>query len=48
VRHASRSGGLLHLEVSRASVFQSGLKTDGGMTVSGARDIITEVTSGSS
>jgi hypothetical protein len=30
VRHASRSSGLLHVEASRARVFQSGLKTGGG------------------
>jgi hypothetical protein len=30
VGHASRSNGLLHLEVSRARVFQSSLKTGGG------------------
>jgi hypothetical protein len=30
--HASRSSGLLHLKASRARVFQSSLKTGGGMT----------------
>jgi hypothetical protein len=48
VRHASRSGGLLHMEASHARVFQSGLKTSGGTTVGGARGTITEVASGSS
>jgi hypothetical protein len=46
--HASRSGGLLHLEVSHARVSQSGLKTGGGMTVGGAHGTIMEVASGSS
>jgi hypothetical protein len=44
-RHASRSGGLLCLKVSRARVFRSGLRTDGGATVGGARGTITEVAS---
>jgi hypothetical protein len=48
VGHASRSSGLLHLKASRARVFQSGLKTDGGAMVGGARGTITEVASGSS
>jgi hypothetical protein len=39
------SSGLLHVEVSRAKVFQSGLKTDGGATVGGTCGTITEVTS---
>jgi hypothetical protein len=43
--HVSRSGGLLRLEASHGRVFQSGLKTGGGMTTSGVRDIITEVVS---
>jgi hypothetical protein len=42
--HALRSNGLLHVEASRARISQSGLKTDGGMTVGGARDIIAEIT----
>jgi hypothetical protein len=45
MRHASRSSGLLHVEASLARVFQSGLKTGGGMTAGGARGTITEVTS---
>jgi hypothetical protein len=48
VGHASRSGGLLHLETSRARVFQSSLKTSGGAMAGGARDTITKVASGSS
>jgi hypothetical protein len=48
VGHASRSGGLLHLEASRARVFQSSLKTSGGAMTGGARDTITKVASGSS
>jgi hypothetical protein len=44
VGHTSRSGGLLRLEVSRARVSQSGVKTGGGMTMGGARGIIVEVT----
>jgi hypothetical protein len=45
VGHASRSSGLLHVEVSLARVFQSSLKTDGGATTGGARGTITEVAS---
>jgi hypothetical protein len=45
VGHASRSSDLLHVESSRAGVSQSGLKTDGGVTVGGARGTITEVAS---
>jgi hypothetical protein len=48
VGHVSRSSGLLHVEVSLARVFQSGLKTGGGATVGGARGTITEVTSDAS
>jgi hypothetical protein len=44
VGHASRSSGLLHVEASRTMVFQSGLKTDGGTMVGGARGTIMEVT----
>jgi hypothetical protein len=43
--HVSISSGLLHVEASLARVFQSGLKTGGGMTVGGARGTIVEVTS---
>jgi hypothetical protein len=42
--HVLRSGGLLHLEVSHARVFQSG----GGPTVGGACGTNAEVASGSS
>jgi hypothetical protein len=43
--HTSRSGGLLHLEASRARVSLSGLKTGRGAMTGGARGIITEVVS---
>jgi hypothetical protein len=33
------------METSLARVSQSGMKTDGGVTMGGARDTITEVTS---
>jgi hypothetical protein len=46
--HALRSGGLIRLKASRARVFQSGLKTDGGSTTGDAYGTIAEVTSGSS
>jgi hypothetical protein len=45
VGHTSRSGGLLRREASYASVFQSGLKIDGGLTTGGT---IVEVASRSS
>jgi hypothetical protein len=48
VRHASRSGGLLHHEASHARVSQSDLKTGGGATVGGAHGTIMEVALGSS
>jgi hypothetical protein len=38
--HDSRSSGLLHVESSLARVFQSGLKTGGGITMGGARGTI--------
>jgi hypothetical protein len=41
--HTSRSSGLLHVEESLARVFQSGLKTGGGMTTDGARVTIMNV-----
>jgi hypothetical protein len=47
-RHASRSGGLLHLEASHARVSQFDLKTGGGAMVGGARGIIAEDTWSSS
>jgi hypothetical protein len=43
VGHMSRSSGLLHVEVSRASISQSGLKTGGGVTAGGACGTIVEV-----
>jgi hypothetical protein len=46
--HASRSGGLLHVEASRAMVSQSGLKTGGDVTTGGTRGIITKGASGRS
>jgi hypothetical protein len=46
--YASRSSGLLHVEASLARVFQSGLKTGGGVTAGGARGSIAEVASESS
>jgi hypothetical protein len=45
VGHSSRSGGLLLLEASRARVFQSDLKTDGCVMMSGACGIYKEVAS---
>jgi hypothetical protein len=43
VGQASRSSGLLHVEASLTRVSQSGLKTDGGVTVGGARGTIAKV-----
>jgi hypothetical protein len=43
VGHASRSSSMLDVEVSLARIFQSGLKTGGGVTMGGARGTITEV-----
>jgi hypothetical protein len=40
---ASRSSSLLGVEASLARIFQSGLKTGGGATTSGARGTIVEV-----
>jgi hypothetical protein len=37
VGHATRSSCLFRVEASLARVFQSGLKTDGGMMAGGAR-----------
>jgi hypothetical protein len=48
VGHALRSNDLLHVEVSRVRVFQSGLKTDRDVTVGDARDTTVEVDSESS
>jgi hypothetical protein len=43
--HTSKSNDLLCVEVSLARVSQSGLKTDGCVTASGARGTIAEVAS---
>jgi hypothetical protein len=43
VGHASRYSGLLHVEVSQTSVFQSGLKTGRCVTTGGAHGTIAEV-----
>jgi hypothetical protein len=43
--HVSRSSGLLGMEASLGRVFQSGLKTGGGVTTGGARGTIAEVVS---
>jgi hypothetical protein len=45
VGHASRSSSLLGVEASLARVYQSGLKTGGGVTTGGARGTIAEVAS---
>jgi hypothetical protein len=45
VGHASRSSGLLHVEVSLARVSKSGIKISGGATTGGAHDTIVEVAS---
>jgi hypothetical protein len=45
VGHTSRSSGLLRMEGSQTRVSQSDLKTDGGATVSSARDTITDIAS---
>jgi hypothetical protein len=45
VGHASRSSGLLHVEISLARVSQSDPKTGGGTTAGGTRDIIVKVMS---
>jgi hypothetical protein len=45
VGHTSRSSGLLHVEASLATVFQSGLKIGGGATAGGARGTIAEIAS---
>jgi hypothetical protein len=44
VGHALRSNDLLRVETSRATIFQSGLKTDRDATAVGARGTIAEVT----
>jgi hypothetical protein len=42
-RHTSRHGSWLRLEASRARVFQSSLKTGGGVMAGGGRGIIVKV-----
>jgi hypothetical protein len=44
VGHALRFSDLLHVEASLARVYQSDLKTGGGVTTGGARGTIAEVT----
>jgi hypothetical protein len=44
VVHASRSSSLFHVKASRAMIFQSDLKTGGGVTTGNARGTIVEVT----
>jgi hypothetical protein len=46
--NTSRSSGLLHVEASQTRASQSDLKTGGGTTTGGVRDIIVEVASESS
>jgi hypothetical protein len=48
VRHASKSGVLLHLKASHVRVSQSGFKTGVGTTAGDTCDTIAEVTLGSS
>jgi hypothetical protein len=43
--HVSRSSCLLHVKASLARIFQSGLKTGGGVITGGARGTITKVAS---
>jgi hypothetical protein len=43
--HASRSSGLLYVEANLARIFQSGLKTGGGVVTGGARGTIMKVAS---
>jgi hypothetical protein len=45
VGHASRSSGLLHVEASRAGIFQSDLKTGGCAMTDCTCDIIMKITS---
>jgi hypothetical protein len=46
--HVSRYSGLLHVEANKTRISQSGLKTGGGATASGARGTTVEVASKSS
>jgi hypothetical protein len=43
--YVSRSSGLLRVEASLSRIFQSGLKTDGGVTAGGTRGTIVDVVS---
>jgi hypothetical protein len=45
VGHASRSSSLFGMEASLARISQSGLKTDGGVMMGGARGTIAEIAS---
>jgi hypothetical protein len=45
VGHVLRSSGLLHVDASRARVYQSGLNNGGGTTAGGACGTIVEVAS---
>jgi hypothetical protein len=45
VGHALRSSSLLDVKASLARIFQSVLKTGGGVTTGGAHDIIAEIAS---
>jgi hypothetical protein len=45
VGHALRSSGLLHVDASRARVYQSGRNNGRGTTAGGARGTIVEVAS---
>jgi hypothetical protein len=45
VGHVLRYSGLIRLEVSRARIFQSSLKTGGDVTTDGVRGIIIEIAS---
>jgi hypothetical protein len=48
VGHASRSSGLLRMKASQDRVYQSSLKTGGGVTTGDAGGTIADVTSESS
>jgi hypothetical protein len=43
--HASRSSDLFRMEASLARIFQSDLKTGGGVTAGGARGTIVKIAS---
>jgi hypothetical protein len=48
VEHTLRSGGLFYLKASHARIFQSGLKTDGGVMIGDAHYNIVKVASSES